>query len=896
MRIRGITLEGVGRFAERVRIEGFGLGVNILAAENEAGKSTIFKALRACLFERHGTANKEVKALATEGLSLPVSVSVEFERDGTVYEISKDFLKSAKAQLRRGGQTVARDREADEKVWELLGLGIQPGRRSVDDAAFGLLWVSQGASFRPPAPSEEAEASLSRAVQAEVGELVGGERARSLLQALESDLGEQLTATGRPKTGGAYHAAVARRDELAENLGAAENRLQTLRQNIQELEVKREESKRIQDPAEEERLRGELEKAREALRAGEEAARRVGEAETKQKLAQAQHEGCEKGLAELRARAARIERARTDLAKRREELEGLEAVEAEAKKKVDAAEAAIQEIDQAEKDRATPRNRLERISSLLQRVREKAPLQKRAEQLLVIDGKLAVVQRGLADNPATAESLQQLEGHVRDLERVVARMTAVAPVVEISLGAQAGGRVRVGEDALTESSTFQPTQPMRISLDNIATVTVSPPAGADNADRKNRLDLEGSIADLLAELGAGTPSDARAARSRRATLEEELRGLQSRLAAFDVSERGLPAELAELQTKIKTIEADVQRLMTADGLSEPPSTQEVEQQLAHLKEEDAQAKVRRRGLEGGLAAENQNLRDLSGRIAEARQASKSLQQALHEDLALSPDEVRQGQISKAEEALTAATQDLNEKRATLEQLSRDAPSESQMESLRATVKRLEAARETRVQQIGDLTRDIANLEGRIENAGGEGLGERVENLREQHDLAAREVERHDHRIKALEFLKKTVEECYQEQRDKLHAPLLQRLRPFLHDVFPAAEVQVGDGFQIEALHRGGVSAEDLERLSDGTREQIAVLVRLAMGTLLSEQGIETPIILDDALVFSDDTRIERMFNALTRAGKSQQVIIFTCRNRTFTTLGARPLTVARVDS
>ena len=52
-----------------------------------------------------------------------------------------------------------------------------------------------------------------------------------------------------------------------------------------------------------------------------------------------------------------------------------------------------------------------------------------------------------------------------------------------------------------------------------------------------------------------------------------------------------------------------------------------------------------------------------------------------------------------------------------------------------------------------------------------------------------------------------------------------------------------------------------------------LLVRLAMGAMICERGEPVPIILDDALVFSDDDRIEQMFDALNRAGQKQQVIV-----------------------
>jgi hypothetical protein len=71
----------------------------------------------------------------------------------------------------------------------------------------------------------------------------------------------------------------------------------------------------------------------------------------------------------------------------------------------------------------------------------------------------------------------------------------------------------------------------------------------------------------------------------------------------------------------------------------------------------------------------------------------------------------------------------------------------------------------------------------------------------------------------------------------------------------------------------------------------AVLVRLALGAMLAERGQAVPIILDDALVYSDDDRITRMFDALSRAGQQQQIIVLTCRTRAFEQLGGRSIKI-----
>ena len=121
MKLTHVSVEGCGRFRERVRIEGLGPGVNILSAGNEAGKSTLFRAIRTCLFERHSSTAKDIAGLATDGLSLPVSIRVGFEHDGKHYEIAKSFLKSRSASLVRDGVEIARNAEAGPALAALYG-------------------------------------------------------------------------------------------------------------------------------------------------------------------------------------------------------------------------------------------------------------------------------------------------------------------------------------------------------------------------------------------------------------------------------------------------------------------------------------------------------------------------------------------------------------------------------------------------------------------------------------------------------------------------------------------------------------------------------------------------------------------------------------------------------
>jgi uncharacterized protein YhaN len=228
--------------------------------------------------------------------------------------------------------------------------------------------------------------------------------------------------------------------------------------------------------------------------------------------------------------------------------------------------------------------------------------------------------------------------------------------------------------------------------------------------------------------------------------------------------------------------------------------------------------------------------------------------------------------------------------ATLDALRLTAPDPAEIERRKVRFQRLEQALENRNDELRQVERDIGRLTGQIQTAGGEGVGEALAAAQQQRILADRELARIQERVAMLQLLRDTVSTCLTEGREHYYQPVRRHLRPFLHDLFPGAELELGDGFAITGIKRQ--RAEPFERLSDGTQEQIAVLVRLAMGAMLAERGEPAPIILDDALVYCDDDRIQRMFDALSRAGMNQQIIVLTCRLRSFGPLGGHTIPVA----
>lgn len=78
---------------------------------------------------------------------------------------------------------------------------------------------------------------------------------------------------------------------------------------------------------------------------------------------------------------------------------------------------------------------------------------------------------------------------------------------------------------------------------------------------------------------------------------------------------------------------------------------------------------------------------------------------------------------------------------------------------------------------------------------------------------------------------------------------------------------------------------DVDWLSGGAREHLGVLCRLACASITSADRKGAPVDIDDALGWSDKTRLEPMCRVIDEAGKKCQVIILTCMPGRYSNVG-----------
>ena len=258
-------------------------------------------------------------------------------------------------------------------------------------------------------------------------------------------------------------------------------------------------------------------------------------------------------------------------------------------------------------------------------------------------------------------------------------------------------------------------------------------------------------------------------------------------------------------------------------------------------------------------------------------------------------------VPAGDKQLTASAESLERDAITKDEhlAEKDRGQGDSVEAIDARSKRLEGAAANHQRSVANLGIEVTRLTALIEANEGAGVEEMLLVAEAERDRLASAVAEFEKEATVLQLLSETLEAAEGEAKTLYLAPVISRVEPAYLKMMllPGADIVLDEDLRIAAIQRAG-QREDFDVLSGGTQEQLAVLTRLAFAELLLGQGRPATVILDDALAFSDDDRIESMFDVLMRAGDKVQIIVLTCRKRLFTRLGAAPLEIAgpRIDA
>ena len=890
MKLLRLEVADVRRYTGTPRVVSFDPRATVLHGPNEAGKTTLFEAVRHALFDRARTNAGWVQRLVPYDTRALPSVKLDFEHAGRTLRIEKRFGAKGDATLseRRGAvwTTLAPNEQAEEELLVILGATASGAREGAPPENWGpFQWLLVPQELRE-LPGEKSDAAgrlgldsagvsdqfegVRRQVQSvyEQTHTASGKLSKSSELEL---LARHIETTEGERT--ALVAEVARLEELRRRLDVRNEELPHLRADA-------EEARRGWDAVQEEAIdlsgaEGLQTAATEALKSARARAAAAADAlKERNRL-----EPAEKELEEQRARAIAGALEASAVLKQVEQLWN-EARE-EARKLGDSVARLRKQLSDAERAirLRTERRELSAIEDLLRRAAAADAGIVEAES--AVRGETPAAKVVKAAEQFHADSLAR-RGAARGIALTVAiegrpALRVLADGVEISEGgtavdsvvveASGGGRITVRGDTSAAQRLIDEAKDLERQRDALLAPFAVRTVEALRSLREDRLRAAANLDSALKDRAAVDPrsvSELRAAIAGRTAAiadAERIRSEGDRDAAHDaMDDEALRAAGSRLDTETRRAEGQFEKVRK---VRTERDTQVEEQRLA----ERAAGEMRERA---GVAASA---------------AREELDR--HRDRHGSSDKVREA-AATARKEVAAAEKSEADARGTLDRLSRDATVRRQAAKQKCDQleKALHAAEADARQWEETLERDsvrgpytrLADLERTLE-------AERARHARLE--VAAR----------AAKLAKDTMDAVRGEVVRRVVAPIKADLDGLLATATQGRYTiaSLDDHLRPGALAGApGVRCE-FDDGSQGLRELVATLVRIAVAAHLAAAEPQT-LVLDDPCVHVSRERTARLVNILNSvtAGGRVQVVVLTHRQSEFSGLLGTPVDVSAV--
>ncbi|AJY27369.1 AAA domain protein [Burkholderia thailandensis 34] len=868
MKLSRLRIEQLRKFRQPAQIGDLADGINLFVGPNEAGKSTIAEAIRAAFFERHRSSSVEHLRPWGDGAASP-SIEIDFTVGGRSARLHKSFLQRKRCELEINGQRLE-GAQAEDHLADLLGFGFA-GRGASGPEHWGipgLLWIEQGAAQDIDAPVAHAAEHLQRALGAALGE-VASSSGDAVLDRIERARNELLTpATGQPR--GDYAEARRREVALATELTGLEGQVATYRGKVDQLATLR------RDHAADD-----TEQPWQALRAKERAAQVELDAV----------EAVKKLLADVREKVEQTTQRQALLVvnldtfdQQESDWSARDAEREEAQARAQAAEAAHASCKARNEQAQITLGTARRVASLARQEENRRSQSTRADELRtqiaamatqltdaeIEQQALLVSRRAAAATELSPDDLTALRKQATQLRELEIRRAAAASRLRYDL--EPGREVQVGSEVWNGAGEALITEPTMLVLPGIGSLEIVP-GGSDLAEVARELR---SVAERQAAAleRLGLPS-LEAAEARRETHREYEADIKTREAKLKIlAPAGIDAlrgELAALRARLEECEKRLAELPVrpndADSL---PSVADAE-----VTEEKARRDLER--LDGELNQAGLTMANAQSALEAAQREVKAAQAKLAapgraERLSKARKDLLEAKAAGAGYASEIETLDAQVRAARPDVLLQD-------------IKRWRSSADALERAYDERRGRIERLEAELQALGAQGLEEKRADVARELEQTHRRIAEMQRRANALDYLLELLRRKRAAVTQRLHAPLQRHLNHYVQLLFPQATLELGEDFVPRLLNRPGTEAGDFHDMSFGAREQMGVISRLAYADLLKEAGRPTLIMLDDALVHSDDERLAQMKRVLFDAATRHQILLFSCHPEKWRDLG-----------
>jgi DNA repair exonuclease SbcCD ATPase subunit len=848
----------------------FSEGVTLIEGPNEIGKSTIVEAIRMLFNELDSSKKQSVKAIMPVDQDVGSTVEIEVTSGEYHFVYSKTFNKTDQTTLNvlAPKKKQVTGREAHDVVAQMLS-------ETVDMALWEALLVDQGEKVA--LANIQDSAGLAKALDDAAGAAATGSDDTDLFEAAQAEYERYFTL----KAGKSRFAA----EEAAfEKAGTA---LKAAQQALAEVETTAQAHER--SVAEVFRIKAELPRLKEIA---DEHGKNWQTIKSLKETVTAKG----KELADARAiqgAAIDVQKNRLDLVedvsisqrkvvKAREELEPLQLKADKFKDQTKSAQLVITDLRKQAKRARAEFDLAHADEQHLQTVETLAKEQTRLNQLQEIaKDKTSSLQvaGSIQINDAALEQLRESEGRV-----AIARGTRNTAATKISVTAESklvmemdGEEISL-DDAEVETRTI--ASQFRLRLPGVAAIEITPPQSV--AELQAELEeSEEALSRLMSQFGVDSLKDAVAANEKRADAQRNVDRLKARegeildetsveeieqaVVSYQAecvryvehrqSQQDLPAGLADASNRVSAAKSEL--------ASREAALEKAQEKADALQKEYGD-------LDGQLRIAQQNLAGLEAALADKEERLTKLRSD-------GPDAALAERASEA----TANVDQLESESATQSaKLNNSSP-----DSVEALMTNAHGAWERAKFDLIEEKQDLAVLEDRLQQAQADGRFEAKEAAERDLEESQRTLESTRRRAEAIELLWNTLNRHRNAARKTYVRPLKEAIERLGKIVFGSGfEIEIGDDWTVLTRTLNGLTLP-FEYLSVGAKEQLGILARLAAAQIVAKHG-GVPLIIDDALGFSDPSRLETIGAAITAAGKESQIIILTCTPGRFTHVGS----------
>jgi hypothetical protein len=429
-------------------------------------------------------------------------------------------------------------------------------------------------------------------------------------------------------------------------------------------------------------------------------------------------------------------------------------------------------------------------------------------------------------------------------------------------------QVRVGGESHTlaagQTWSTDVSAPTDLEVPGLLSARVTP--GAPASETKAKLDAaQGVLAAALRNAGVADVDTARTLDERRQRLTTTRDRLGARIEALtgDGSVDHLQSRLAEWTAR-RPVAEDL------FGIDPDAARTELEAATVAVTEAIADCEKHRKVAE---AAANQ-LGERKTRVALLRDRLA----AEHDQITRARDELVRQRAITTDEELTANVEAHEEKAHRANTLVAELAAELAGAAPDAVAAALNDA-ERRADAVGrrhdDASEAMREVNTQLKVYGTEGRKGHLDAAETEREHAEAEYLRVQRRARAAELLRSVITRHREATRLRYVDPFRNELERLGRLVFGASfEVEVDSDLKICSRTLSGRTVP-YESLSGGAKEQLGIVARLAGAALVAKEDT-VPVVIDDALGFTDADRLVKMGAVFNAVGGDGQVIVLTC--------------------